>query len=112
MVVIDAATIQDSPSSKRGLRRRGGRDTVGVNYSRKSTNILGALGNGALHIEYHDNLKADSYISLIENVVKYGKVGIVARQRQGHRRQGHDPLHKQHRRGRGDDTLSAPPPRS
>ena len=79
VVVIDAATIQDSPSSKRGLRRRGGRDTVGVNYSRKSTNILGALGNGALHIEYHDNLKADSYISLIENVVKkYGKVGIVA----------------------------------
>ena len=45
----------------------------------KSTNILGALGNGTLHIEYHDNLKADSYISLIENMVKkYGKVGIVA----------------------------------
>ena len=28
--------------------------------------------------EYHDNLKADSCISLIENVVKYGKVGTVA----------------------------------
>ena len=29
--------------------------------------------------KYHDNLKADSYISLIESVVKkYGKVGIVA----------------------------------
>ena len=79
MVVIDAATIRDSSSSKRGLRRRGGRDAVGVNYSRKSTNILGALGNGALHIEYHDNLKADSYISPMESVVKkYGKVGIVA----------------------------------
>ena len=79
VVVIDAATIQDSPPSKRGLRRRGGRDTVGVNYSRKSTNLLGALGNGTLHIECHDNLKADSYISLIENVVKKcGRVGIVA----------------------------------
>ena len=38
-----------------------------------------ALGNGALHIEYHDNPEADSCISLIESVVKkYGKVGIVA----------------------------------
>ena len=79
VVVIDAATIQDSPSSKRGLRRRGGRDAAGVNHSRKSTNLLGALENGTLHVEYHDNLKADSYISLIENTVKkYGKVCIVA----------------------------------
>ena len=78
-VVIDATTIQDSPSSKRGLRRRGGRAAAGVNYSRKSTNILGAPGSGALHIEYHDNLKAASHISLIESVVKkYGKVCTVA----------------------------------
>ena len=58
-VVIDAATIRDPPSSKRGLRRRGGRDAAGVNYSRRSTNILGAPGSGALHMEYRDNLKAD-----------------------------------------------------
>ena len=40
---------------------------------------MGRWGSGALHIEYHDSLKADSCISLIESVVrKYGKVDMVA----------------------------------
>ena len=79
VLVIDAASLQDSPSSKRGLRRKGGHDTVTTNYSRKSTHIFGALGDGTLHVEFHDDLKAKSYTDLVDSVQqKYGKVGIIA----------------------------------
>ena len=79
ILALDAASLRDSPTSRRGLRRRGGRDTVPTNYSRKSLHVIGALGNGTLDIQFHENLSADSYIALIEYVLRHHKkkIGIV-----------------------------------
>ena len=79
VLAIDAATIRDSPVSRRGLRRRGGKDTVPINYSKKSLHIIGALGDGTLDIQFHGNLKADSYVDLIEYARRrHKKIGIIA----------------------------------
>ena len=78
VVAIDACTLRDSPASRRGLRRRGGYETVSVNYSKKSTHVFGALGKNALKIHHPDGLSAEDYIEFLEDLVDtYGKVGIV-----------------------------------
>ena len=48
VVAVDAATLRDSPVSRRGLRRRGGREAVPANHSRQSIHMIGAPGDGAL----------------------------------------------------------------
>ena len=79
VVAIDACTLRDSPASRRGLRRRGGYETVSINYSKKSTHVFGALGKNTLKIDFPDGLSAEDYIEFQEDLVKtYGKVGIVA----------------------------------
>ncbi len=40
IICLDAAGLADSPSSASGIRPRGGRDTVGVNFSTKTTRIM------------------------------------------------------------------------
>ena len=50
VAAIDACTLRDSPASRRGLRHRGGHDTVSVNYSKKSTHVFGALVENTLKI--------------------------------------------------------------
>ena len=47
---IDLAGFADSPASRRGIRRRGGRDTVKTNCSKKTLKVAGALGKGTLDI--------------------------------------------------------------
>ena len=49
-VFIDFAGFADSPVSRRGIRRRGGRDTVKTNCSKKTLKVAGALGKGTLDI--------------------------------------------------------------
>lgn len=79
VVAVDAATLRDSPVSRGGLRRRGGRDTVPVNHSKKSIHMVGALGEDALELQFHDSLAAGSYIALAGHLrLRYGKVGILA----------------------------------
>ena len=76
---IHGTTLRDSPVSRRGLRPRGGRDTVCTNHSRKSTNLIGALGDGTLGLQFHENLKADIYIALLEFARRrHKKIGILA----------------------------------
>ena len=43
ILFLDTAGVVDSPASKRGIRRRGGRETVPINHSKKSVKIVGAL---------------------------------------------------------------------
>ena len=79
VVAVDAATLRDSPVSRRGSRRRGGRETVPVNHSKQSIHMIGALGDGTLDLQFHDDLSAGSYVELVEHLRRrYGKVGIVA----------------------------------
>ena len=78
VAAIDACSLRDSPASRRGLRRRGGHDTVSVNYSKKTTHVFGALGDDTLDIHYPDGLKTKDYTKFIDGLVDtYGKVGII-----------------------------------
>ena len=75
---VDATTLRDSPTSGRGLRRRGGRDVVRTNYSKRANHLIGALGNGTLDVQFRENLTADSYVSLLEYARRrHKKIGVV-----------------------------------
>ena len=45
---LDVTALIDSPLSRRGIRRRGERDTVKINYSRQSIKIISSLGRYTL----------------------------------------------------------------
>ena len=62
VLAVDAATLLDSPATGMGLRRRGGRNVVRTNHSKKSNHLIGALGDGTLDLPFHDNLKAESCV--------------------------------------------------
>ena len=79
VLAIDAATLRDSPTSRRGLRRRGGKDTVRTNHSKKAIHLIGALGDGALDLQFHEDLKAGSHVDLVEYARRrHMKIGIIA----------------------------------
>ena len=79
LLAVDAVTLRDSPTSSRGLRRRGGKNIVRTNHSKKSNHLIGALGDGALDLPFHDNLKADGHAALVEYARRrHKKVGIIA----------------------------------
>lgn len=79
VLAVDASTLRDSPTSRRGLRRRGGKNVVRTNYSKKAIHLIGALGDGTLDLQFHENLKSESYVALIEYARRrHGKVGILA----------------------------------
>ena len=78
LLAVDAATLRDSSTSGRGLRRRGGRNVVRTNHSKKPINLIGALGDGTLDLQFHDNLKADGHAVLVEYARRrHKKVGII-----------------------------------
>ena len=52
IVFVDFAGFADSPASRRGIRRRGGRDTVRTNCSKKTVKVAGALGKGTLDVQF------------------------------------------------------------
>ena len=70
---------RDRLRAARGIRRRGGRETVPVNHSKRSIHMIGALGDYTLAIQFHDNLTVASYVELIKHLHRrYRKVGIIA----------------------------------
>ena len=78
VVCLDAAGLADSPSSSLGIRPRGGSETVGVNFSTKTTRIIGALGAGTLDVQFHEKADAPAVIALIEYVRrKRGKIFVI-----------------------------------
>ena len=70
ILFLDTAGVVDSPASKRGIRRRGGRETVPINHSKKSVKIVGALGMGTLDMQFHEKANSESVIALLEYTVK------------------------------------------
>ena len=52
VLCLDAAAVRNTGSSARGIRLRGGRETVSVNFSMVSTTMIGALGVGKHHINF------------------------------------------------------------
>ena len=78
VVCLDAAALIDSPLSKRGIRRRGGSDTVNINYSRQSIKIIGALGRDTLDMQFHENLATGNVVELLEEIrQKYANVFVI-----------------------------------
>ena len=78
VLAVDAATLRDSSTSRRGLRRRGGKAIVRTNHSKKSIHLIGALGDGTLDLQFHGDLKAGSYTSLVEYARRrHEKIGII-----------------------------------
>ena len=79
VLAVDATTLRDSPTSRRGLRRRGGKGVVRTNHSKKAIHLIGALGDGTLDLQFHENLNGESYVALAEYARRrHGKVGIIA----------------------------------
>ena len=60
ILFLDTAGVVDSPASKRGIRRRGGREAVPINHSKKSVKIVGALGMGTLDMQFHEKANSES----------------------------------------------------
>ena len=78
VVCVDAAAFVDAPSSTRGIRVKGGKDTVTINFSKKSIKIIGALGQGTFDMQFHQTTDADSVIALLEYLrYKYGRVFVI-----------------------------------
>ena len=75
---MDAAAFVDAPSSTRGIRIKGGKDTVQINFSKKSIKIIVALGQGTLDIQFHQKTDAGSVIALLEYLrCMYGRLFVV-----------------------------------
>ena len=107
---VDVTTLRDSPTSGRGLRRRGGRDAVRTNYSKRANHLIGALGNGTLDVQFHENLTADSYVSLLEYARRrHKKIGVTIPQRRRPHRQNHTGVHRRNERRRRNGAHPAPP---
>ena len=108
---VDATTLRDSPTSGRGLRRRGGRDAVRTNYSKRTNHLIGALGDGTLDARFHENLTADSYVSLLEYARRrHKKIGVIIPQRRRPHRQSHAGIHRRNERRRRNGAHPAPHP--
>ena len=74
----DACAKKDSPTAQRGIRTRGGSETVSTNYSKKSLQILGVLGEKTLDILFSHTYKSEDTIRMIDHVhEKYGKLYIL-----------------------------------
>ena len=87
-VCLDAAGLADSPSSALGIRPRGGRETGGVNFSTKTTKIMGALGAGTLDVQFHEKADAPAVIALLEYVRrKRGRIFVILDNASAHRSQ-------------------------
>ena len=69
-----------------GIRPKGERDTVGVNFATKTTRIMGALGDKTLDIQFHEKANAPAVISLLEYVRrKRGKIFAILDNASAHR---------------------------
>ena len=78
VVCVDAAAFVDAPSSTRGIRIKGGKDTVQINFSKKSIKTIGVLGRGTFDMQFHQKTDADSVIALLEYLrYRYGKVFVI-----------------------------------
>ena len=68
----------DAPSSMRGIRVKGGKDTVQINFSKKSIKIIGALGQGTFDMQFHQKTDAQSVIAFLEYLrYRYGSVFVI-----------------------------------
>ena len=71
----DRALIVDTGPAENDTAKR----TVPVNHSKQSIHMIGALEDGTLKLQFHDNLTAASYAELVKHLHRrYGKVGIMA----------------------------------
>ena len=78
VVCVDAAAFVDAPSSTRGIRIKGGKDTVQINFSKKSIKAIEVLGQGTFDMQFHQKTDADSVIALLEYLrYRYGKVFVI-----------------------------------
>ena len=51
---------------------------VSINHSKQSVHMIGALGDGTLDLQFHDDLSANSYVWLVEHLLRrYGVVSII-----------------------------------
>ena len=88
IVFIDFAGFADSPASRRGIRRRGGRDTVKTNCSKKTVKVAGALGRGTLDIQFHESANTGSAKALLEHLRAEVRKSL---RNNGQRRSPHQP---------------------
>lgn len=75
---FDACAKTNSPTAKRGIRVRGGTDTVRTNHSKKSIQMLGILADQTLDIIFSNSYKSDDTIRMLEHArKKYKKIYCI-----------------------------------
>ena len=75
VLCFDACAKTDSPSARRGIRTRGGSDTVSTNHSKKSIQMLGMLGDETLDLMFSKTYNSGDTLRMIRHVhKKYEKV--------------------------------------
>ena len=76
VLCFDACAKTDSPAARRGIRTRGGSDTVSTNHSKKSIQMLGMLGEGTLdHLMFSKTYNSGDTLRMIRHVhKKYEKI--------------------------------------
>ena len=78
LLCLDTAGFVDTPSSSQGIRLKGGKYAVQINYSKKSFQIIGALGQGTLDIQFHEKVNSETVIVFLEFLRrKYDKIFVI-----------------------------------
>ena len=75
VLCFEACAKTRSPSARRGIRTRGGSDTVSTNHSRKGMQMLGMPGDGTLDLMFSETYNSGDTMRMIRHVhKKYEKV--------------------------------------
>ena len=79
VVCADASALENGSSDARGLRTvMGGKETVRVNFSKKTMKMMGAIGAGALYVHFCERASSDSLVALLDLIREiHDKVFVI-----------------------------------
>ena len=86
VVCMDSAGFVNSPAAARGLYPIGGRKVIRTNFSKKSIQITGAIGEGKADIQFSDSVNTDNTIAMLKQIHrKRGKTFVILDNASPHR---------------------------
>ncbi len=86
VVCVDASALENGSSHSRGLRAAGGAETVKVNFSKKTTKMIGAVGANSCHFHFCERAGSDDVIALLETLRRrHGRVFVILDNAKAHK---------------------------
>ena len=78
--------LQTLPYQRAASGPIGCKDTVDVNFSRKTLKVIGALCDGKFHYQFQDSANSDNLILMLERLRElYGKVFVILDNARAHK---------------------------